>query len=151
MLVVELALLITCTAIAALCLKMARTLEAIRRDMGGFSSLAYIANPKKPPEKATSPQVASRPLMPLGDACHEIAGIYGLSKREEEILGHFARGKSHAAIAGELHIGSATVKTHSSNIYQKLGIHSRDELITLVEQRLAGEPSNAALPLLAKR
>lgn len=151
MLVVELALLIICTAIAILCFKMARTLEAIRRNMGSFSPMAYIANPKESPEKTTSPQAASCPLMPLGDACREIAESYGLSKREEEILGHFARGKSHAAIAGELHIGSATVKTHSSNIYQKLGIHSRDELITLVEQRLAGEPSNAALPLLAKR
>lgn len=149
MLVVEIALLIICTAIAVLCLRMVHTLEAIRKSLGNYYPMAYIANSKELPEKETNPQAVSCPLMPLGNACREIADIYGLSKREEEILGHFARGKSHAAIAGELHIGSATVKTHSSNIYQKLGIHSRDELITLVEQRLTGKPPSIAHPLLA--
>ncbi len=143
MLVVEIPLLVVCTAIALLCLRMARTLEAMRRSMGDFSPVAYIARRRELPEEAAPAPAAPSPLASLGDACREIAAAYGLSRREEEILGHFARGKSYAAIAGELHIGAATVKTHSSNIYQKLDIHSRDELITLVEKRLAAaDPIN---------
>ena len=44
-----------------------------------------------------------------------------------------ARGKDKQAIAEKLFISEGTVKVHARNIYQKLGIHSKQELIRLVE------------------
>lgn len=35
----------------------------------------------------------------------------------------------------QLVISDATVKSHTNHIYQKLGIHSKQELITLARER----------------
>lgn len=42
-----------------------------------------------------------------------------------------ARGRSAAFIADELVCSPATVRTHMKNIYAKLGVHSKQELIDL--------------------
>ena len=41
-------------------------------------------------------------------------------------------GKKPAAIEEELYVAKSTVKTHIKHIYQKMGLHSRDELFELV-------------------
>jgi len=48
-----------------------------------------------------------------------------LSPREHEILGRAAAGCSAPEIARELHISTATVKTHLRNLYEKLGVSER--------------------------
>lgn len=48
-----------------------------------------------------------------------------LSKREREILKLTSDGHSAAAIAGQLYLSPATVKTHLQRIYQKLGVSDR--------------------------
>ena len=48
-----------------------------------------------------------------------------LSPREHEILERTANGFSAPDIARELHISTATVKTHLRNIYEKLGVSER--------------------------
>jgi two-component system nitrate/nitrite response regulator NarL len=48
-----------------------------------------------------------------------------LSPREHQILRLIADGKSGPAIARELQIGAATVKTHTQNVYAKLGVPER--------------------------
>jgi DNA-binding NarL/FixJ family response regulator len=40
-----------------------------------------------------------------------------------------AQGKSNAVIAAELNISLMTVRTHSRNLLQKLGAHSRLEAV----------------------
>lgn len=57
----------------------------------------------------------------------------GLTAREEEVLGHLLRGKSASAIAADIFLSKNTVRTHVSHIYQKTGVHTRDELVELVE------------------
>ena len=59
---------------------------------------------------------------------------HGLTAREEEVLGHLLRGKSTAAIAADIFLSKNTVRTHVSHIYQKAGVHGRDELVELVER-----------------
>ncbi len=53
----------------------------------------------------------------------------GISKREYEVLEMIARGLSNHEIADQLFISLSTVKTHSSNIFQKLGVQRRTQAI----------------------
>jgi DNA-binding NarL/FixJ family response regulator len=48
-----------------------------------------------------------------------------LTEREAEVLSLVAHARSNAEIAQELFIGEATVKTHVSNVLQKLGARDR--------------------------
>lgn len=52
-----------------------------------------------------------------------------LTQREEEILQLVGTGLSNRAIADELDISTSTVKTHVSNLFDKLMVNSRSELI----------------------
>ncbi|MBD5452058.1 MAG: helix-turn-helix transcriptional regulator [Lachnospiraceae bacterium] len=56
---------------------------------------------------------------------------YGLTKRELEIAGLIAEGKSNGEIAEQLYISETTVKKHVSNIFEKMGISKREELIRI--------------------
>jgi len=52
-----------------------------------------------------------------------------LSRREEQVLRLLAVAKTNQDIGHELHISSATVKRHLSNIYNKLGATSRADAV----------------------
>jgi DNA-binding NarL/FixJ family response regulator len=52
---------------------------------------------------------------------------YGLTPRELEVAKLLARGKSNAAIAGELRISAHTARHHTQRILTKLEVHSRAE------------------------
>ena len=60
----------------------------------------------------------------------------GLSERETEVVVLAARGLPNARIADELHVAGATVKRHLANIYEKVGVHSRNDAVrtAIVEQ-----------------
>nr|WP_282438052.1 helix-turn-helix transcriptional regulator [Slackia exigua] len=69
----------------------------------------------------------------LDERCEVLARAYGLTTRELEILGQLARGRDGKFIEQELVLSYNTVKTHIKHIYQKLGVHSRQELLDLIE------------------
>jgi DNA-binding NarL/FixJ family response regulator len=52
-----------------------------------------------------------------------------LTRREAEVLPLLQLGRSNAQIALTLQVGIETVRTHARNIYRKLGVSSRRELI----------------------
>lgn len=52
-----------------------------------------------------------------------------LSSRENEVLSLLAKGKSYASIAEELFLSVNTIKTHARNIYDKLQINNKNDLI----------------------
>ena len=54
-----------------------------------------------------------------------------------EILVYLARGRTKSYIANELFVTENTVRSHVRNIYSKLEVHTRQELLDLVE---LGEP-----------
>ncbi|WP_407641840.1 response regulator transcription factor [Arabiibacter massiliensis] len=58
----------------------------------------------------------------------------GLSKREVEILQYLCKGRSRPYIAETLYLSENTVRTHSKNIYVKLGVHNRQELLDLASE-----------------
>jgi LuxR family maltose regulon positive regulatory protein len=52
-----------------------------------------------------------------------------LSERELEVLSLLASGRSNKEIARELFVAVGTVKTHTNNIYRKLGTRNRVEAL----------------------
>ncbi|MCR5583074.1 MAG: helix-turn-helix transcriptional regulator [Eggerthellaceae bacterium] len=60
-----------------------------------------------------------------------------LTRRENEILSYLGRGHSNAYIAEKLFISESTVRTHVKHIYQKLEVHSREELFVLLDHGCA--------------
>jgi DNA-binding NarL/FixJ family response regulator len=59
-----------------------------------------------------------------------------LSQREEEVLRLVSRALSNKEIARRLSIAEGTVKRHTGNIYEKLGVRSRME--AMAKARLVG-------------
>ena len=68
----------------------------------------------------------------LAGRCAQVARKSGLTLREEEILALLAQGKSTPRIQQELCISNGTAKSHIRHIYAKLNVHSRDEVIQLI-------------------
>ncbi|MEG1827658.1 MAG: helix-turn-helix transcriptional regulator [Gordonibacter sp.] len=65
--------------------------------------------------------------------CTQAAQTHKLSNREGEILYYLAKGRNAQFIAGELCISAYTAKTHVYHIYQKMGINSQQELISIID------------------
>jgi DNA-binding CsgD family transcriptional regulator/MFS family permease len=65
--------------------------------------------------------------------CSNIALQKGLTPRETEVLLILAKGNSLQRVQEELFISQGTVTTHRNNIYRKLGIHSKQELVDYME------------------
>lgn len=78
---------------------------------------------------------ATSPVNDLAEACALIAAERNLSPREAEVLALLAEGRSRTFIMEKLVISDATVKSHTNHICQKLGVHSKQDLITLVRER----------------
>lgn len=56
---------------------------------------------------------------------------YAISQREKEIIYLLLKGKSNKEIEDALFIAMGTVKNHVYNIYQKIGVKNRAQLLTL--------------------
>lgn len=66
------------------------------------------------------------------DAAMEAAGF---TPRERAVLLLLAEGKTNAEIAGQLFLGEATVKTHVSNVLQKLQVRDRLQAVVWAHTR----------------
>ncbi|WP_303050976.1 helix-turn-helix transcriptional regulator [uncultured Slackia sp.] len=76
------------------------------------------------------------PDVQIVEAAHQaklesVISAGGLTKREAEVLGFLSRGYGSKYIAKTLFISDNTARTHIHNIYRKLGIGSREELLSL--------------------
>ncbi|MQA94475.1 MAG: response regulator [Streptosporangiales bacterium] len=78
-----------------------------------------------------SPAVASRLVSRV--RCPD--GEQPLSARELEVLRLVAKGRANRAIAADLFISEATVKTHLTHIYGKLGVSDRAAAVATAYQR----------------
>jgi NarL family two-component system response regulator LiaR len=67
-------------------------------------------------------------------------GIERLTEREVEVLKLVARGRSNKEIARDLTLSEKTVKTHVSNILQKLDLADRTQAALLAVRRRLVEP-----------
>lgn len=66
-------------------------------------------------------------------ACQSIADERKLTVRESEVLALLSRGRAIGYVSEELGISYNTSKGYAKSVYAKLGVHSRQELIDLVE------------------
>lgn len=75
------------------------------------------------------------------DICTQLAKTHHLSPRESDVFYLLAEGRSTSRIQETLFIAEGTVNTHVRNIYRKLDVHTKQELIDLVYKSSAGEDS----------
>ena len=61
-----------------------------------------------------------------------------------EIMRYLARGRTKAHIAGVLYVSENTVRSHVRNIYAKLEVHTRQQLIDLVEEERGADGGGEA-------
>lgn len=78
------------------------------------------------------------------EAVQRIGEQYGLSAREVDVAYLLARGYTLSRVGDELYISMNTVRTHTRKIYNKLNIHTKQELIDLIEQKGKEPPAPPA-------
>ncbi|OUO89421.1 hypothetical protein B5F40_11080 [Gordonibacter sp. An230] len=82
---------------------------------------------------ALEPRLEREPeALSLEERVGIVADRVGVSGRMREVMLLLAQGRSAARIEQELYISRGTVNTYSHRLYQKLGIHSRQELLDLI-------------------
>jgi DNA-binding CsgD family transcriptional regulator len=80
------------------------------------------------PVRPSETMIVIEPAKPEEVALFNMAA-YGLSPREEEIAKLIACGTSTKHISAALHISGYTVQNHLRNIFEKVGVRSRGELL----------------------
>lgn len=94
----------------------------------GFLLLPLIWNAAGGDLASVSPEEA------LCQRCAVLAERYGFTPREGDIFLLLAQGHTMPAVSERLFVSESTVKSHVKRIYQKLGIHTRSELLDLVNE-----------------
>ena len=84
-----------------------------------------------------SPRLLKLSHESLDARCRDVAAAFGLTEREYEIFMLLARGRDAGYIEKTLFISRNTVNTHRKNLYRKLGIHTQQELLSLIEDSLS--------------
>lgn len=71
---------------------------------------------------------------PIERRCLVLAERFALSPRETDVLVAFAHGRNVSYLAERLYLSPNTIRSHSKTLYTKLGVHSKQELLNLVEE-----------------
>ena len=110
----------------------AELLSAIRIVAAGEALLAPSVTRRLIAEFGRTPQL-SRPA------------LTGVTQRERDVLGLVGRGLSNAEIAGRLHLGVGTVKTHVSHLLAKLSVRDRAQLVVVAYESGLITPNTGSL------
>jgi len=111
-------------------------LEAIKKGADGY--ILKKSNPVKileaiqqvyDGEAALTPMVAKQVMAFLKPEAAKPGSSSNLTVREKEILGLITQGMTNELIADKLFISVQTVRNHIKNIYDKLQVHSRAQVV----------------------
>lgn len=83
---------------------------------------------------ASVPPATPQPTDLLASRCAELSVAHGLTPREAEVLELIGRGRDANAIAEILCLSRNTVRTHIQRLYADLDVHTRQELIDLLQE-----------------
>jgi DNA-binding CsgD family transcriptional regulator len=83
---------------------------------------------------APEDEAVGTPADPIALKCAGLGIRFSLTEREGDIMVLLAHGRSVPAIAQQLFISENTVRTHTKALYLKLSIHSKQEMLDLLEQ-----------------
>lgn len=95
-------------------------------------TLSHLLEEDLPAVQTASPQPLSKGR--FNRVIDQVSEQYGISPRERDVLRYLAMGYDANRIAEELILARNTVRVHTYNIYGKLGVHSRQELMRLVDE-----------------
>ncbi len=119
---------------------MAAFLQARR---GGAEFIVPL--PHAPSDEAADVLSRSKNLSSaLRRAVAAISVERGLTEREREVFEYLLGGKTAAGIGDEMGLSANTVRTHTAHVYQKLGVHGKDQLIAAVEAWMGQDVANGS-------
>lgn len=70
----------------------------------------------------------------VAQRCSTLSEQKHLTAREKDVFLLLAKGRDVPSISKQLFISENTVRSHSKNVYRKLGVHSKQELLDLLEE-----------------
>ena len=117
------ALLPCCLTLICLCVVMLPLFLHLQKR---FESAGEIAGE---PQRSPLPDASAAE----DDVTAKLASDFKLSARETEVLEFLAKGRSVPYMREAMMISKSTIETHIKHIYAKTGVHSKQELIDLVE------------------
>jgi DNA-binding CsgD family transcriptional regulator len=97
-----------------------------KETFAGWQALFTLPSPAAETDSTSANEMAGCELPTSWDS-------FGLSIREQEVLSLLAKGRSGPYISEALNISTNTVKTHIRNIYGKLAVRNRQELLSLLQ------------------
>lgn len=107
--------------------------------MGAVGPAAREPSATEPPCSSELPAAAQTHTAVENErdaALSAIAEDYGLTRREAEVLPYLARGRSARVIADALFVSESTIRTHTRRILEKTDLHSKQQLIDLIDRYL---------------
>lgn len=102
----------------------AETFTLVKRMAGRSTS-----NAENPEAQDGAPMPAAAPDRTVDALCTR----YGVTPRERAVLQMYITGRTATHIADQLSLSESTVKTYLRRIYTKCDVHSREELLDLLE------------------
>ena len=78
----------------------------------------------------------------IHSAIRETVKKFGLTQREAQIVELLAMGYDTKALAKQLFISPATIRTHLRNIFSALGVNSRAKLISVIMRSVLANHNN---------
>lgn len=104
---------------------------------GGSSAVFVEAATRTRAARALKPAPTTDPAateaLLWADLCAAVARDYGLTPRETDVLEQLARGRDLAFMEEKFVLSRNTVKMHIKHVYEKLDVHSKQEVIDLVQ------------------
>ncbi len=113
-----------------------------RKDTSGKTDAGDVTGVREttgPSTDAALPCSAPAPVtgsgaIDLEGALDAAARLYPLTQRELDIARLLVQGRSKNVIGEKLGLSESTVRTHARHLYAKLDVHSRQQLIDLLEE-----------------
>jgi LuxR family maltose regulon positive regulatory protein len=103
--------------------RLGHLLHGLKLDESSLGYVGEIAAAFRTSSAQSTSEITIAPNVSPGN------GVEPLSKREQQVLLSLASRLSNIEIADQLNISPVTVKRHTANIYQKLGVHGRRQAV----------------------